>query len=96
MTLSSSQAMSPYFSITPEQSMASGLPTFDAKGGLRSFGAGVQARYELSRNWATHSFIEYERLAGDAATSPLITQRGTRDQIQVGLGISYSFDLHGM
>ncbi len=96
MTLSSSEAMSPYFSITPEQSMASGLPTFDAKGGLRSFGAGVQARYELSRNWATHSFIEYERLAGDAATSPLITQRGTRDQIQVGLGISYSFDLHGM
>jgi outer membrane protein len=96
MTLSSSEAMSPYFSITEAQSLASGLPVFDAKGGLRSYGAGVQARYEISKVWATYSFIEYSRLAGDAADSPLITQRGTRDQIEVGLGISYSFDLHGM
>jgi outer membrane protein len=53
----------------------------------------VQARYAWSPRWATHGFIEYERLAGDAANSPLVTQRGARDQIQVGIGATYSFDM---
>jgi outer membrane protein len=62
-------------------------------GGLRSFGAGAQARYEWSPQWATHIFVEYERLAGDAANSPLVITHGSRDQIQVGMGVTYSFDI---
>ena len=93
MTLASSGYTNPYFSITPAQSLASGLPVYDARGGFQSFGAGAQARYEWSRQWATHMFIEYERLAGDAANAPLVTRYGTRDQIQLGLGATYSFDM---
>ena len=96
LTLASAAATSPYFSITPGQSAASGLPVYDAGGGLRSLGAGAQARYEWSPQWATHIFIEYERLAGDAANSPLVVQRGSRDQIQVGIGVSYSFDMRSL
>jgi outer membrane protein len=92
LSLASSAATSPYFSITAAQSAASGLPVYDARGGLRSYGAGAQARYEWSRVWATHLFVEYERLTGYAANSPLVTQRGSRDQIQVGMGVTYSFD----
>ncbi|HEY5167416.1 MAG TPA: MipA/OmpV family protein [Pseudolabrys sp.] len=96
MTIVSAAAISPYFGITPTQSVASGLPVYDACGGLRSFGAGAQARYEWSRQWATHIFVDYERLAGDAANSPLVTQPGSRDQIQVGIGVTYSFDIRGL
>lgn len=96
MTLATAAATSPYFSITPGQSAASGLPVYDAGGGFRSFGAGAQARYEWSPQWATHMFVEYERLAGDAANSPLVLQHGTRDQIQVGIGATYSFDMKGL
>lgn len=96
VTLASAAATSPYFSITPAQSAASGLPVYDARGGLRSYGAGAQARYAISRQWSTHVFVEYERLAGDAAKAPLVTQRGSRDQIQVGTGITYSFDIKGL
>ncbi len=96
MTLATAAATSPYFSITPAQSAASGLPVYDAGGGIRSLGAGAQARYEWSPQWATHMFIEYERLAGDAANAPLVTRYGTRDQIQVGLGVTYSFNMRGL
>lgn len=96
MTLTSAAATSPYFSITTAQSAASGLPVYDAGGGLQSYGVGAQARYAWTPQWASHVFIEYARLAGDAADSPLVTQRGSRDQIQVGIGTTYSFDVPGL
>ena len=96
LTLASAAATSPYFSITPAQSVASGLPVYDAAGGVRSLGAGAQARYEWSPAWATHLFVEYERLAGDAANSPIVTAHGSRDQIQVGIGVTYSFDMQAL
>jgi outer membrane protein len=96
VTLATAAATSPYFSITPGQSAASGLPLYNAGGGWRSFGAGAQARYQWSPQWASNIFLEYERLAGDAANSPLVTQRGSRDQIQVGIGVTYSFDMRAL
>ena len=93
LTLASAAATSPYFGITPAQSAPSGLPVYAASGGLRSFGAGAQARYEWSPHWASHIFVEYERLAGAAANSPIVTAHGARDQIQVGLGVTTSFDI---
>ena len=96
MTLATAAATSPYFGITPAQSAASGLPVYDAGGGLRSIGAGAQARYQWSPQWATHMFVEYERLSGAAANSPLVTQRGSRDQIQVGIGLTYSFNMRSL
>jgi outer membrane protein len=96
MTLATAAATSPYFSITPAQSAASGLPVYDAGGGVRSYGAGIQARYRWSPVWATHVFVEYERLAGDAANAPLVVRYGSRDQIQVGIGATYSFDMKSL
>lgn len=96
MTLATAAATAPYFSITAAQSAASGLPVYDAGGGLHSFGAGAQARYQWSPQWAAYTFVEYERLAGDAGNSPLVTERGSRDQIQVGIGATYSFDIHAL
>lgn len=93
MTLVSAAYNDPYFSITALQSAASGLPIYDARGGLHSVGVGAQARYQWSPTWATHMFVEYERLTGGAANSPLVTTYGTRDQIQVGMGATYSFDM---
>jgi MipA family protein len=93
VTLVTAPAISPYFGITAAQSAASGLPIFDAKGGIRSFGAGTQARYQWTPQWATHAFLEYERLSGDAAGSPLVTQRGSPDQLTIGFGATHAFDI---
>jgi outer membrane protein len=93
MTLVSAQALDPYFGISAAQSVASGLPVYTAKGGVYSYGAGVQLRYDINTRWETYTYLEYERLTGDAANSPLIVQRGTRDQLSAGIGLTYSFDV---
>ena len=93
LTFASSDALKPFFSIDAFQSEVTGLPVFDAHGGLQSVGAGAQARYHWTREWATHVYVEYERLTGDAADSPLVAERGTPDQVTIGAGITYSFDI---
>jgi len=89
----STDAISPYFSINAAQAMATGLPIFNAMGGAHSAGAGMQVKYQINPQWEVHSFVEYDRLLGDAANSPLVTARGSVNQTTVGIGASYSFDV---
>jgi outer membrane protein len=91
-TWESTKATSPYFGIDAVQAMATGLPVFNAKGGAHSVGAGAQVSYRVNTQWEVHSYVEYERLLGDAAASPLVTLRGSPNQTTVGFGASYSFD----
>jgi outer membrane protein len=92
-TIMTGKALEPYFSVDAAQSAASGLPVYSAGSGVYSVGAGAQLRYQWTPQWATHVFLEYERLTGDAADSPIVMQRGSRDQWQAGLGATYSFDM---
>ena len=92
-TLESTGATAPYFSVTPLQATLSGLPAFNARGGAHSAGAGAQLRYRINPQWEVHSYVEYQRLLGDAAASPLVQLRGSPNQVTVGLGASYSFDV---
>jgi MipA family protein len=92
-TLENTAATAPYFGITAAQSLASGLPIFDASGGSHSVGAGTQLRFQFDPQWEVHSYVEYDRLLGDAAASPLVTLRGSPNQLNAGIGASYSFDL---
>jgi outer membrane protein len=93
LSLATDKALNPYFGVTPVQSLNSGLPVYDAGGGVKSYGFGALARYELSPRWATHMFVEYERLTGSVADSPLVSLRGSPNQIQIGAGLTYSFDV---
>lgn len=95
-TLMTDKAIDPYFSVNAMQAAASGLPVYSASGGVYSWGAGAQARYQWTPQWATHVFVEYERLVGDAGNSPIVTLRGSRDQWQAGLGVTYSFDMRAL
>lgn len=92
-TWESTKATSPYFGIDAVQAMATGLPVFNAKGGAHSVGAGAQVSYRINPQWEVHSYVEYERLLGDAASSPLVTLRGSPNQTTFGIGASYSFDV---
>ena len=92
-TLQDAKAAAPYFSIDAAQATASGLPEFDARGGSHSVGAGAQVRYQFNPQWEVHSTVEFNRLQGGAAASPLVTLRGSPNQTSVGVGVSYSFDV---
>jgi outer membrane protein len=93
LSLASAAAQRPYFNVNPAESIATGLPVYNARGGVYSWGAGVQARYQWSPQWATHTFLEYERLTGSGANSPIVRRRGSPNQFTIGLGGTYSFDI---
>jgi MipA family protein len=90
-------AEGPYFSITPVQSTATGLPVFNAAGGWQSVGAGTQLKYHFNPAWASYGFVEYDKLVGATASSPIVTDAGgSTNQWTVGIGLTYSFTIKGL
>ena len=93
LTLATDKAQDPYYSVTASQAVTSGLPVYTAKGGVHSWGLGAQARYTWSPQWAAYTYVEYQRLARRRREFAAGGLRGSRDQIQVGTGVTYSFDV---
>lgn len=84
-----------YFSITPSDSLASGLPTFNADGGMKSWKIGLLANQSLSgdlrRGWSLFGLANYSHLQGDFKRSPIVSIRGSAGQWMGGVGVAYSF-----
>ncbi len=80
-----------YFSVTPVQSIASGLPVYDAGGGLHSYGFGGAVIFPITRDNRISAVMigGYDRLAGDVGDAPLVRLRGSRNQAAVGFFLSY-------
>lgn len=84
------------YSVTPEGSAASGLPVYKAKGGLRELTLGAFTARDLSGDFRDGGFaigvgVQYGRLQGSAAETPITSIRGSADQWVAGGGIAYSF-----
>lgn len=60
-------------------------------GGVQSFGAGAMASYKWSEQWTTAGYVEFHRLVGASADGSVVTQRGSPDQVTVGIGATYTF-----
>jgi MipA family protein len=68
------------------------LSPYRPKGGVHSVGLAASAQYQLDKNWGLAGYAKYERLVGDAASSPVTREYGSRNQPSVGLAVSYTFD----
>lgn len=84
-----------YFSISPVQALASGLPAYTARGGWKSYTLGAGGAVSLSGD-LTHGLqlvggATYRRLRGDAARSPITRIAGSPNQWMGMLGLAYSF-----
>lgn len=84
-----------YFSVTPAGTAASGLSTFNADGGYKSWGASLLAAYSLSgdlrRGFALFGLANYKRLQNDFRRSPLVSEAGDAEQLFGAVGVSYTF-----
>jgi outer membrane scaffolding protein for murein synthesis (MipA/OmpV family) len=84
-----------YYSITPADSLASGLPVFDADGGLKNWRLGVIANHSLTGDLTGGLSIfgtgGYTRLTGDFKDSPIVSLRGDADQWFGALGLAYTW-----
>lgn len=82
-----------FFGIDQTQSSNSGLAEYDADAGLVSYGLGGFAMMAISEAISLGVFGGYDRLAGEAADSPLVTERGEENQFTSGVRVSYEFGL---
>lgn len=80
-----------YFGINSVQSANSGLNQYNAKAGLLSYGLGATTIIPVSDRVTSTLFMNYTRLAGDAADSPIVQERGSENQFVAGLFFSYQF-----
>jgi outer membrane protein len=84
-----------YYTITPAGSLASGLPAFDADGGLKNWKAGLLVNQSLSGD-LLHGFSifgtgQYSHLQGDFRRSPIVSIRGSASQWLGALGVAYTW-----
>ena len=83
--------MQSYFGINSSQASRSVYNQYDAGSGIRSVGLSLGANWMFAENWALTGGVEYIRLTGDAADSPLVKDKGDENQIGTMIGLSYSF-----
>lgn len=90
-TWATGKYMRSYFGVTPAQAAASGLPVFAPGSGFKDVGVEVSANYIFASQWALVANAGYKRLLGDAASSPLVRQRGSANQLAFQTFLVYSF-----
>jgi outer membrane protein len=83
-----------YFGVTAQQAIASGLPQYEAGGGVHSYGIGATAVVPFDKNgkWSAVFIAGYDQLAGDAGDAPLVQLRGDVDQFTLGVFVSRTFN----
>jgi len=83
-----------YFGVDTQQAARTGYAPYRPGGGLTSAGVGVFASYALTSNWSVAAIVEFNRLLGGAADSPLVRGgRGNPNQVFGALSLTYSFGL---
>jgi len=89
LTWSSDSFMRQRFGVSPGASNA--LPEYSPSAGVRQIYAWPAVIVRLNPRWFVGAGAFYQRLTGDAANSPIVTQRGDRNQWSVGGGIGYAW-----
>ena len=84
-----------YFSVSPTQSVASGLPVYNARGGWKKYALGGLATYSLTGNLLKGFKVvaggTYRRMLNDFADSPLVGIAGSKNQWLGAVGLAYTF-----
>lgn len=75
-----------WFGISPDQSLASGLPAYTAHGGLSDAGAGLDVTYLATEHWLLRSYVEFRDLTGSVGNSPIVQSKA---QTTAGMAIAY-------
>lgn len=84
--------MDAWYGVNAAEAAASGLAPYNPGGGLKSIGVGGAITWKTTDRLTTSAFAEYSRLQGAAADSSLVRQRGSRDQLMLGVSATYKFD----
>lgn len=84
-----------YFGITPAESLVSGLPAYNAAGGIKNWKAGLVLNQsitgDLLHGLSIFGFGQYSRIVGNARRSPIVALRGSANQWIGAGGLAYTW-----
>jgi outer membrane protein len=84
-----------YYSVSPAQTLASGLPTYNARAGWKNYSLGGLFTYSLTGNLLKGFKVvaggTYVRMLNGFADSPLVSVAGSRNQWLGAVGLAYTF-----
>jgi len=84
-----------YFSVSPAESLLSGLPAFNADGGMKNWKVGLLANHSLTgdllHGLSVFGMGSYSRLVGDFKQTPIVSQRGSASQWMGAIGLAYTW-----
>lgn len=80
-----------YFDVTAAQSMASGLPQYDAEAGFYQVAVGANIRKNLTERFFVAGQFVAAQLIGDVADSPIVDLRGSATQFRGGVTLGFTF-----
>jgi outer membrane protein len=83
--------MGTYFDVSPGDAGRSGLPKYDADGGIKDVGVGLSIDQFLSPSWSIGTRLHYFRMLDDAADSPVVDDAGSADQFFAAVVGGYRF-----
>jgi outer membrane protein len=88
MTWANNQYAQTFFGISAAQSEIAGIAPYRAKSGVNTVGGSAGATYMLTDHWSLGAHVSYGRLQGDAANSPVTTDKTQR---MYGAFVTYRF-----
>jgi len=90
-TWASEDHMDANFGVDARGAAASGLRRFDADAGFKDVGLTLVGNYAATDAVGLTGIFGYSRLIGDAADSPVVSDRGTENQLFLGAAVGYRF-----
>jgi outer membrane protein len=88
VTWANNQYAQTFFGISAAQSEIAGIAPYRAKSGVNTVGGSAGAAYMLTDHWSLGAHVSYGRLQGDAANSPVTTDKTQR---MYGAFVMYRF-----
>ena len=85
-TWASDHYMESFFGIDSQQSANSGLDRHNVEAGIKDVNLSISAGHPITNRWRIGAMIEYKRLLGDAADSPIVDDK---NQFVAGISLSY-------
>lgn len=80
-----------YFSVTPRGAALSGLKATNVEAGAKDFSLSANFSYGFNERWSLFGLVEYSRLLGDFADSPIVAVEGDENQVSAGIGVGWRF-----
>jgi outer membrane scaffolding protein for murein synthesis (MipA/OmpV family) len=88
-TYGSGAYMTTYFGVTAADAQASGLSVYQPDAGIRDVRGWLVALVHLSPRWTVGAGAVYSWLADEAGRSPIVSDRGSRNQWIYGIGAMF-------